>query len=1711
MTKTVKKILLFVTCLVMFFCTAMFAACGGDKNCAHEYGEWKIETQATCTEKGLKTRVCSKCNDVESEVIPAGHKGTLYCSACNKTLVDDKFSTAFNNSFGTIKKNSGIEVSISDFTFYNKNLQNVHNIKNVKAFIGLDDAGELFGYGNLDWVGEEFGYGSISAQFVLQDYKIYYYESMNSTNDSAEEYGITVIAEELADVIDSEELEAEDISKILSIVISEMPTFVDEDLSALTAKLTESVKTGMLITKMASLDSLVDLTEGSVDYVLTKKAKVFSDLVDDFVNLKAMDFIKKYFGNEVSKMISDTPNLLNKKVSVLQSELAENGITVNGIVALLDEYAKLYSNNQEDTFKSLTNIDIAKTVNDYKDKTIVDIIYDLVKDQSSSINKQMIENQVLGAITTLTTKTLPQLLCEDDDALEYFNKSVVEIKKMATVLDETFSYNYVFAKDGKSCGKATAEFKPYKFSKEFSEALDNIIFDENLTITGEISFGSTPNANAVLDVDALIKKVSDKVKADEEAKAESERIKTELLSYVNFDNVAVKCEKTYNNSSSAYTYIKNADGTIMYVKKNSNEVYYEKVDDNSYNVYTKSGESWVKDTYNDKPDDLDFFDDIAYSIRNYHKTNIRYGWVYTYDSTSGKYCYNNYINYYVENNKLVKIEHSYDGVYAFTYDDINLTLPIISSQKITSESEWNSAMSFDGVVAKCIYNETGDNITATIIKNGSGNIYYICIEEDDNIDEYYFAQVNEEYYSYTKNSSGEWNKTKIDKDAYESGVEEFSVFSICEYKYSDFTYNSETGAYEASEDIWNISIWFANGMIDKIIANSDRINDIATVQYFYRYITIALPTVEDNDDTPITNPTKPTNPTNPTNPTESSNPTESTQIHQLILSATTFDGVAVDCAYTYNGKTTHYIKNADGTIIYYSESENNTTRGTYFEVSGDYCYVYESVNGTWYKSAAYEFKDYDDIVGFFDYTTKYYSNSNAFSYNEQSKMYTNGDVSVLIKDEKLIKEVFYDVIYEYSYDNINLILPTVGDTLVSQQFSSELEWNAAISFDGIAAICIEPHVKYSMIFGKNAESTILYTYEIYWVEYYYSIENGMYYEYYKNGNEVWCKEESDEEEFAYQFEFFNIPFEFSDFTYNSETGVYEGVYYNTKYSVTFVNDRVVKIVETYEGEIMRTIEYSYDNINLTLPMVGESGEDENEGGQSTDNTEPSYPNDSDTPAEPSETVVSQQFTTEAEWNAALTFDNIDAMVDVSLMGEIFQVKKNTNGDLNLIYYDDGNEYYYSVLNEKHYRIYEISSNKWIKIEISKDYITISDGLFNLLSEFNYSDFTYNSEKGFYENNSGNICIIFANNKISKILVTFNFDGETITNVYKYSYDDLSFSFPIAEEWTSSQLIETEWNSAMFFDNTAAEVVVKAWGEIVVVKKNSGNNIMYYNDNNVDEYYYSFENEKYYVYTKTQNGKWAKEETVINKTPFSNGPFNNLLSVFNYSNFTYNSEKGIYEYVVNDGIYYVSFSNGRIDKILEVFEEYGKIEIASFEYFYDNIEVILPTENIIDCDEIKNSIISAATFDNVAVKCMQTYNGQYSSCYTKNAEGTIIYYFDSYDNEELYFEIDGNYYYVYSKNSDGAWCKSSVYELKNDYTYYSNCVCFFDYVAENYSRLSGFMYDEASKMYTNGNVCALIEDGKLIKEVYDYVIYEYSYDNINLTLPTVEENSISNVA
>ena len=73
--KTKGRLLMGVLCMLMAaFCALIFTACGGDDKCSHQWGEWTIKENATCTREGTQERKCSECGDIETSSIAAlGH------------------------------------------------------------------------------------------------------------------------------------------------------------------------------------------------------------------------------------------------------------------------------------------------------------------------------------------------------------------------------------------------------------------------------------------------------------------------------------------------------------------------------------------------------------------------------------------------------------------------------------------------------------------------------------------------------------------------------------------------------------------------------------------------------------------------------------------------------------------------------------------------------------------------------------------------------------------------------------------------------------------------------------------------------------------------------------------------------------------------------------------------------------------------------------------------------------------------------------------------------------------------------------------------------------------------------------------------------------------------------------------------------------------------------------------------------------------------------------------------------------------------------------------------------------------------------------------------------------------------------------------------------------------------------------------------------
>lgn len=613
MSKKVKKVLIAALCLMLTACVALFAACNDD--CEHEYGEWSVTKAATCAEKGVKTRVCSKCEYIDAEEIAAtgehsygewqittpaecekageqtrvcsvckaeekqeiaatGHSGTIKCANCDKVFVEKSFTEAFYKSFGTVDKNKGIELTVGEFNLSSptEGGGNVDiKVNGGKAFLGTDENGELFAYGKITATATTAGVDAESeATFVIKGDDLYAAvvakaDVADPDYEDKEEYYAFSISETLGAYVDGtfSEIaeESGETTAIIAMIIAKIPEvvgFVKNDVAPFVGGITATYQDEIHAATAMALSVLFDVSEKDGNYVLTSKEQPITDVINDLETLTAEKFIKKYFGSNALTIIENAPALLDKTVGEVLTYLGEHGVTVNSVVALLDKAVQVITDDENATFESFTEVDLKTEIESVKDKTLLEIINEAT---GSSLDKNTVSTYITGLLTKAKTKTVYQMIEADKTEIE-------EEKTAAAMLDSLLSAKYVFAKDGSSAGKFTLDV-----NLAILAATDQgITVPAGETVQIGVNFGVTPDADgAGIDVEDFIALVSEKTAP------------TPTISYTvdynqwnqAFDslkhlstgsNLNVRVTESYNTTSSYTTYTNTIeiDGDLYY-------------------------------------------------------------------------------------------------------------------------------------------------------------------------------------------------------------------------------------------------------------------------------------------------------------------------------------------------------------------------------------------------------------------------------------------------------------------------------------------------------------------------------------------------------------------------------------------------------------------------------------------------------------------------------------------------------------------------------------------------------------------------------------------------------------------------------------------------------------------------------------------------------------------------------------------------------------------------------------------------------------------------------------------------------------------------------------------------------------------------------------------------------------------------------------------
>ncbi len=93
----------------LFMIVGMLVACESDDECSHQWGEWSVKTQATCTDVGTQERRCSDCGETETSSIDAlGHTWK------EATCVDPKTCTTCQATEGAVVAHTGGSATCKD-------------------------------------------------------------------------------------------------------------------------------------------------------------------------------------------------------------------------------------------------------------------------------------------------------------------------------------------------------------------------------------------------------------------------------------------------------------------------------------------------------------------------------------------------------------------------------------------------------------------------------------------------------------------------------------------------------------------------------------------------------------------------------------------------------------------------------------------------------------------------------------------------------------------------------------------------------------------------------------------------------------------------------------------------------------------------------------------------------------------------------------------------------------------------------------------------------------------------------------------------------------------------------------------------------------------------------------------------------------------------------------------------------------------------------------------------------------------------------------------------------------------------------------------------------------------------------------------------------------------------------------------------------------
>ncbi len=468
--KHLRKITALMLVLTLAVVCLGLASCSS--GCNHEYGDWVVRSEVSCTHDGVKWRTCTLCQYVDTLTETAtGHTEGDVCTVCGSlTFSVEQLAPSFENTDSILLRLKDVSI-VTEATSSEENMMAMMgNVSVELAELYLTaDGDKLSGWGSGAIVFDALGNTAVSADVYI-DGDVLYYEA-SGLEPFAEMMGDMLIGDSvygalnvkaiqtldsssspddmediLGSVISSVQLDPEAISdEILTWLEDELaPLFSEAALDVNIAKIEAAINKG--IANLLKIETTSAGKTVSLNLAELKKwnqelaTKTIAELIDELMGEGYFEGLKA----GVDDMLDYTVEDFLAYLTVVQ------GIKVSEIPAALDKLAVAITEDESATFEELIGYegDLAQLLTD--EELLSYSVGDALKESMGALSLDEVKTTINALLTSLEQMTVYNLMgVMGTEMVDY-------VDQMIDLLDSMVSYVITLDAEGKFVSAVTS-------------------------------------------------------------------------------------------------------------------------------------------------------------------------------------------------------------------------------------------------------------------------------------------------------------------------------------------------------------------------------------------------------------------------------------------------------------------------------------------------------------------------------------------------------------------------------------------------------------------------------------------------------------------------------------------------------------------------------------------------------------------------------------------------------------------------------------------------------------------------------------------------------------------------------------------------------------------------------------------------------------------------------------------------------------------------------------------------------------------------------------------------------------------------------------------------------------------------------------------------------------------------------------------------------